>query len=346
MLRIRLIAILAMLMLIPGPDMVAQSKRTGLSFDSTLWDFGTIREDGGSVMHSFTFRNHGTTTVRMDRISVSCSCVKVYTGETSFGPGESGELTVSFAPDGLVGDQEKSVTIFTDGPKITLDIRGKIVNQKVDDGYTVNLGNGLRALTMDLNYGVIYPGEKFLRALMLWNTSDRSVEVSAFGQSPAVKIIGGGSIPAGEKMEVDVVYELPSSSTAYGSISERFWLNVNGTPVTRSVNLSARCIEKTPRSASVKPRMEVSDKELSARRMFWQSKASGSIEITNSGNGDFRVLKVETEGVQECSFKGGMAVPAGKTMKLSVTLSGESGMVRLFTNDPVRPYFEIPCKTR
>lgn len=346
MLRFKLIAILATLTIVSGPDVVAQSKKGGLSFESTLWDFGTVNEGNGPVMHTFSFRNHGTSTIRLERVSVSCSCVKVYTGETSFAPGESGELSVSFNPEGLSGDQEKTVTVYTGDSRIILDIRGKIVNQRVDDGYSINLGNGLRARTMDLNYGVIYPGDKFLRALMLWNDSDKGVEVSAVGQSQAVKVLGGGVIPAGEKAEIDVVYELPSSSVTYGTLTERFWLNVNGTPVSRSVNISARCIEKTPRSASVKPRMEISAKELEIRRFFWQSRASGSLELTNSGNGALKVLKVETEGVGECSLSGGVTVPAGKAVKISVTLTGTSGMVRLFTNDPVRPYLEIPCKVR
>lgn len=345
MLRIRLITLLAAIVSMLGLPFAASAQKGSLRFESTLWDFGTISESGGSVMHTFSFRNHGTSTIRLDRVSVSCSCVKVYMGETSFGPGESGELSVTFSPDGLSGNQQKTVTIFTDGPKYTLDIRGNIVNQTVDDGYSVNLGNGLRARTMDIDFGVIYSGERFLRALSLWNTSDKPVDVSAMGMS-SVKVYGAGLIPAGEKLDVNLVFELPSSATCYGSLSEKFWLNVNGTPVSRSVNISAKCIEKTERTASVKPRMELSSKELSLRKFFWQSAASGSVEITNSGNGPLKILKVETEGVSECSIANGSAVPAGKSVKLTVSASGKTGVVRIFTNDPVRPYMEFPCKVR
>ncbi len=338
--------ILAAIPLLLGHAFSASAQKGSLSFESTLWDFGTISESEGSVMHTFSFRNHGSSTIRLERVSVSCSCVKVYLGETSFDPGESGELSVSFAPDGLSGDQHKTITIFTDGPKYTLDIRGKIVNQRVNDGYAVNLGNGLRARTMDISFGVIYPGERFLRVLSLWNTSDKAVEVSAMGMSPSVSVLGASTIPAGEMVDLNLVYELPSSSTAYGSLSEKFWLNVNGTPLTKSVNISARCIEKTQRSATVKPRMELSSKELVLRKFFWQSVSSASIEISNSGTGPLKILKVETEGVSECSLSGGSSVPAGKSVKLSVSAAGETGVVRLFTNDPVRPYMEIPCKAR
>lgn len=324
----------------------AQSGKEGLAFDSTLWDFGTVRDDAGPVMHSFSFRNHGTSAVRLDRVSVSCSCVKVYTGETSFAPGERGDLTVSFDPAGLYGDQEKTVTIFSGSSRIMLDIRGKVLSQRVDDTYAVDLGSGLRIRTMDLNFGVIYPDEKFLGALSLWNTSDRDVTVSASGMPSCIRIIGGGTIPPGERMEIDVVCEIPDSPSVYGSLSGRFALEVNGTAVPRSVTVSARCIEKTPRSATVKPRMEISAKELDARRFFWQSEASASLEITNTGNGNLKVLKVETEGIRECSLKSGMQLAPGKSVRLGVSLPGASGTVRLFTNDPVRPYLEIPCRAR
>lgn len=344
MLRIRLMTILAAISLLHA--LPASAQKGALSFESTLWNFGTISESEGSVMHTFSFRNHGSSTIRLDRVSVSCSCVKVYMGETSFGPGESGELSVSFNPDGLSGDQQKTVTIFTDGPKYTLDIKGKIVNQRVNDGYAVNLGNGLRARTMDISFGVIYPGERFLRVLSLWNTSDKAVEVSAMGMPSSVTVFGAGSIPAGEMADLSLVFELPSSSTAYGSLSEKFWLNVNGTPLTKPVSISARCIERTERSASVKPRMELSSKELILKKFFWQSAASASIEISNSGTGPLRVHKVETEGVSECSLASGTVVPAGRSVKLSVSVAGDSGIVRIFTNDPVRPYMEIPCKAK
>lgn len=318
-------------------------KQGKLEFGTPVWDFGTIREDGGTVMKAFSFRNHGTGTSVVERVTVSCNCLKVYLGEESFDPGESGELTVSFSPTGLSGEQYKTVTIFTNTPgeKIVLGIKGNVVNQKVDDSYVVDLGAGLRARTMDLDYGNIYKGEKFLRSLSLWNTSGKEVSVKVGGVSPKIKVFGEGVIPAGEKRDVEIVYDIPASDTYYGSLSGSLALVVDGVSHSRKISLVARCIEKTSRNATSKPRMEVPAKDLSFRKFFWQKEASGHFSLSNTGNAELIIRKVELSGISECSLKSGSVVPAGKTARVDVSLSGDKGYICLFTNDPVRPFIEM-----
>lgn len=313
---------------------LAQNKGK-LEFATLVWDFGTIQEDGGQVIQAFGFRNHGAGTSVIDRVSVSCSCLKVYLGEDSFDAGESGELTVSFSPAGLSGDQYKTVTIFTDTPgeKIVLGIKGTVVNRKVEDSYSVDLGGGLRARTMDLNFGNIYKGEKFLRVLSLWNTSEKAVNVKVNGLSPRITVFGEGVIPAGEKRNMEIVYDIPASDTYYGSLAENLTLVVDGVSHSRRISLMARCIEKTSRNAPFKPRMEVS------------SKASGNFVLSNTGNSELIIRKVELSGVSGCSLKSGSVLAPGKAVRVKVSLRGDKGYVRLFTNDPVRPFIEISAES-
>ncbi len=345
--RMTLLPLLAIAAILAGtPPCPAHNSGRRCVFDSSVWDFGSVSEDAGPVMHSFSFRNHGTAPLTLERISVSCSCIKVYPGETSFAPGESGEILVSFSPSGLYGEQSKSVTVFVDGAqnKLTLELRGNVVNEEFDKGYSLDLGQGVRARTMDINFGNVYEGEKFVRQLPVWNTSSVPVEVVLASAVSNISIIGGEEILPGEKKDLIVVLEIPKTGDSfYGTLSRSFTLLINDFPAEVPAAVSARCIERTLRTASVKPRMEVSAKEVNLRKFFWQSSASGKFEILNSGTGELQVRKVETDGA-ECSLQSGTTVPAGGKVRAEVTMPGDCGTVRLFTNDPVRPYLEIQLK--
>lgn len=321
----------------------AQSGKEGLSFDSTLWDFGTVREDARPVMHTFSFRNHGTSAVRLERVSVSCSCLKVYLGETGIDPGETGEFSVSFSPAGLDGPQEKSITVFTEGSRYILDVRGTVANSRVDDSYSTDLGSGIKARAVDLDYGVVYAGERFLRAVHVWNTSKEDRVISASGVPAYLTVIGDGVVRAGERKEIDLVLEIPVGEPRYGTLTGGLKLAVDGRPAARQVSVRARCVERTPRNAASRPRMEISSRSLELRRFFWQDRASGSLTLSNTGNSELRIRKVELSGGLTCSLSSGSSIPAGGHLKVEVGMAGEAGTIVLFTNDPVRPFLEIEC---
>ncbi len=83
-----------------------------LVFDSRQYDFGTIQQ-GESVTHVFKFKNNGDKPVIIENAQASCGCTVPEKPEGPVGPGETGEIKVTFNSAGKVGAQNKTITMTT-----------------------------------------------------------------------------------------------------------------------------------------------------------------------------------------------------------------------------------------
>jgi hypothetical protein len=68
------------------------------------------------VTAGYKFRNTGSETVKVTKLTSSCGCTVGILEKTTYAPGETGEVRVVFTVDGRTGPQQKTVTIATDLP--------------------------------------------------------------------------------------------------------------------------------------------------------------------------------------------------------------------------------------
>ena len=85
-------------------------KAEGVAVDKTVYDFGTIKKDGGSVSAVFTITNNTKVAVLLSSVRASCGCTAPDWTKTPIEPGKTGKVTATYTPTG-VGPFEKSVTI-------------------------------------------------------------------------------------------------------------------------------------------------------------------------------------------------------------------------------------------
>ncbi|KAA0210206.1 MAG: DUF1573 domain-containing protein [Ignavibacteriaceae bacterium] len=85
-------------------------------FTNTTFDFGTVPQ-GPEVSHSFEFKNSGSGTLKIEKITSSCGCTGATSGDKdTFTKDETGEIKVTFKTQGREGKQEKTVLVFTNDP--------------------------------------------------------------------------------------------------------------------------------------------------------------------------------------------------------------------------------------
>ena len=96
------------------PEELAQAPR--LIFDEPLHDFGKIKQ-GDVVTTDFTFRNTGKTALNIRKTDSTCGCTIPALEKTNLLPGEEAKITVQFNSKGRRGQQQKSITIFSNDPK-------------------------------------------------------------------------------------------------------------------------------------------------------------------------------------------------------------------------------------
>ena len=83
-----------------------------MTFATKDHDFGTIEADS-KVNYSFTFKNTGQADLIISRAVGSCGCTIPEYPKDPIKAGESGKIDVSFNSANKHGNQQKSITIYT-----------------------------------------------------------------------------------------------------------------------------------------------------------------------------------------------------------------------------------------
>lgn len=88
-----------------------------LIITNKVHDFGKI-DQGTSVSTSFLLKNEGKTDLNIRKTNSSCGCTLAKLSSDTIAPGEELELEVTFNSAGRRGNQQKSVTIYSNDPAI------------------------------------------------------------------------------------------------------------------------------------------------------------------------------------------------------------------------------------
>lgn len=108
---------------------VSAQKKAVIVADTTIYDFGEIKEEGGIVSCVFKINNAGEAPLVITRVITPCGCTTTEWTKEPIAPGESGEIKVSYNPAGRPGPFTKVLSIYSNGKNgsYALTIRGKVL---------------------------------------------------------------------------------------------------------------------------------------------------------------------------------------------------------------------------
>ena len=91
------------------------------------YDFGSVAQ-GGTVDHTFKFKNTGNAPLVISNIGVSCGCTTPEWTKAPVMPGKTGSVTAHFNSTGKIGMQNKVLTIESNsvGGPATVALVGEI----------------------------------------------------------------------------------------------------------------------------------------------------------------------------------------------------------------------------
>lgn len=120
----------------PKPGTTEKQDESGtakFAFSEEIHNFGSVKA-GEVVAYSFVFKNEGTKTLTITGFDAGCGCMEVNIPEKSIGPGKEGVIEVIFNSAGEVGNQLKTVTIFSNAetPKKEIYIRASVSNEMIE----------------------------------------------------------------------------------------------------------------------------------------------------------------------------------------------------------------------
>ncbi|MCQ2383683.1 MAG: DUF1573 domain-containing protein [Paludibacteraceae bacterium] len=106
-------SILVALSLLLCTMMFAQERKV-MEFKERNHDFGTVAEELGKVTYIFRFINTSLSPLTLKSVKASCGCTTPEWSKAPVGPGEMGEITVTYNTKGRPGTFQKSITIIGD----------------------------------------------------------------------------------------------------------------------------------------------------------------------------------------------------------------------------------------
>jgi Protein of unknown function (DUF1573) len=84
--------------------------RADLSWENQLQEFHVVPEDK-AVTAKFAFKNTGTESLTIKRVTTSCGCTSAKLAKNTYAPGESGEIEAKFSFGSRRGPQRKLITV-------------------------------------------------------------------------------------------------------------------------------------------------------------------------------------------------------------------------------------------
>jgi hypothetical protein len=169
--------ILFILLIFPFSYSLAQEKAK-FSFEEETFDFGSIKEENGSVEHKFVFTNSGNAPLIIDGVRASCGCTTPAWSKEPIPPGEKGFVTAKYNPKNRPGSFRKSLSISSNAdPSVKVIYIKGMVDQKertAADVYRHKVGN-LRFRYQSLNMGKVITNQPLTRSFDYYNDSDKDI---------------------------------------------------------------------------------------------------------------------------------------------------------------------------
>ena len=325
-----------------------------LRFDSENWDFGSIKEDGGSVKHSFTFKNQSEKPVVILDVTTGCGCTTPTYSRKPVMPQASGQIEVEFDPVGRPGKFVKGVVVYTSAQEkpFQLTISGDVVPRPktMEELYPFDMGQGVRLSANFHAFAYVNHGKSVKQTIAWINNSSKDLtfelkakERSGFFSHNAPKVM-----KAGGKGEFTIGYTLPAKSTTYGSLSDVYSVVVQG--VESRALFSSHAIAVDNFDAQTED-MSVPCGEFTKKFIKFGDVKSGekvkdsSIEVENVGEKPLIIRAVELQSKHaKCSLKPGDRIEKGAKLRLTFEFDSSDcdygiwvDRVKIITNDPTRP---------
>jgi hypothetical protein len=105
-----------------------KAKAPKIKFNEMTFAFGKIKQ-GAVVNYTFDFVNEGKNDLFIRKTSASCGCTAPVPTKGAIAGGKKGSIQVSFNSAGKMGEQNKTVTVYTNDPTnpfVTLWIKGVV----------------------------------------------------------------------------------------------------------------------------------------------------------------------------------------------------------------------------
>lgn len=213
----------------------------------------------------------------------------------------------------------------------------------------------------EIEWGEVRVGKDYEKVVRIYNPTHKDVSIKVFTRTPELRKIefGGDSVNMIGKEFIlpALTYDslcftfVPCDTSLIGDYSEGIFFEMNGALYMKPIEMKATVLENfdsfSPKELLSAPIMEVERDSFSFGTIRTSEKARISIKITNRGEKQLIIRKVETDCTCTAAVIGNRIVGHGDSVFIEIVFNpmGRNGKqyktIKLFSNDPQHPMMKL-----
>jgi len=332
-----------------------------IAFDEKQFDFGTVKEEDGPIIHEFKFINHSEKPIKITNVRASCGCTTPAWSKEEVKPGESGFIQAQYNPHNRPGRFNKSLTVTTDydDQPIRLYIRGNVTPKPktVEEELATNM-NGLRVKYRSLNMGkVLTTDEPTVKSFDIYNDTDSAMTFLDKMEIPDYIEVAFKPevLPAKTRGSLEIsYYGKKKNDFGFSNDNLTFYSDQEGDVARKDVSIFATVLEYFPPMTKEEldkaPRLTIEEAVYDFGKVAKDGKVNTTFTLTNNGASTLSIRKVDPNcSCVETDIKK-MSIKPGKSETLEVTFNAQGRRgnqqksVTIYTNDPRNPVQRVTMK--
>lgn len=321
-----------------------------ITFDRTTHDFGKINEADGRVTTVFTFRNEGMSPLVLSNVRASCGCTTPKWTKEPVEPGQEGQITVTYNPNGRPGHFQKTITVTSNAKEATtkLFIKGEVIPKSVKptDLFPVKMGKLSLAKDM-VDFGDVKKGAQAQLTLGYANQQTAAFTLECKSTAdylvafPAINSQNVMDIQPNQKGEIQLLLNA-DLCPEYGPVEMTIYFVVDGEKndayaITVKANIVEDFSQMSKQDMDAAPILSIQE-DIDLGTFAQGKKVKANLPLSNAGTNPLLVRRIlnSNKGVVITPAK---AIRSGKKGNCRVTIpTDEKGTfiepVTVITNDP------------
>ena len=353
----RRVSFILILLLVSSMQLMAQARLTA---NKESFDFGQI-EWNKPVTVDYIVTNSGDIPLIIANVTSSCACTVASWPNMPIEPGKQGVISVEFDAKAL-GEFYKEVEIYSNStPDIVyLNFKGEVVREITDfsKSHPLKIG-GIRLNKDSINFGDILAGSKVDFTINIVNETDSPYSPILMHTPPYMLVKASDLyIPKGGKGSFNITLDT-DLLVNFGEFKSELYLS-------RFIGDKVGTDNRIPFSFTLIPNLSDSRKDLSiaipdmeltksklnlVADFANKNKVSDQIMIQNRGNGELKILKLQTFSPAVELKLNKASLNSGEIAKLKITIDKKKQLtdsdnldILMITNDPYHTKTVIEIK--
>ncbi len=338
----------------------AMAQQPVITFNETTHDFGKINEADGRVTTIFVFKNEGMIPLILSNVKASCGCTTPKWTKEPIEPGATGEITVTYNPNGRPGRFQKSITVTSNAtePTVRLNIKGEVIPKPVNpaEKYPVKMGV-LNLKQKSWNFGILNKKDASKTCSIEYtNTTNEPINIGVATTPEDQYLKTSVTLPVinpGETGKINITLNI-QECPIWGPIEPKLYVIVNGERIfTDEYAIKVKADIREDFSAMTAEQMQQApilslNTTFNAGAVKEGKKLNTKITFTNLGLNPLHVRRIVCNDANLSIVAPKTAIKGGKKYDANITINAlglepgnYSRTVTVITNDPKKSVLRL-----